>query len=88
MSDAYLNFANSALGARMAGMLGLPRPVPLERFQRYEAGQPVVAGDLLVGAAGAPELLPALLAAFRSMQAATVAHRSVPSICGSAPRAT
>ena len=49
MSDAYLNFANSAFGARLAGMLGLPRPVPLERF---EAGQPVVAGDVLVGAGG------------------------------------
>jgi 3-oxoacyl-[acyl-carrier protein] reductase len=59
MSDAYLNFANSAFGARLAGMLGLPRPVPLERF---EAGQPVVAGDVLVGAGGTPELLPALLA--------------------------
>ena len=74
MSDAYLNFANSAFGARLAGMLGLPRPVPLERF---EAGQPVVAGDVLVGAGGTPELLPALLAAFRAMRAATVAHRSV-----------
>ena len=62
MSDAYLNFANSAFGARLAGMLGLPRPVPLERF---EAGQPVVAGDVLVGAGGTPELLPALLAAFK-----------------------
>ena len=45
MSDAYLNFANSALGARVAGLLGLPQPVPLERFA---PGQPVVDGEVLV----------------------------------------
>ena len=75
MSDAYLNFANSALGARVAGLLGLPQPVPLERFV---AGQPVIDGEVLVAAGGEPQLLPVLLQAFVAMQARTVAHASVP----------
>ena len=76
MSDAYLNFANSAFGSRLTAMLGLPQPVPLDR---YQPGQPVVAGDVLVAAAPDPELTSTLLQAFQSMQAATVAHRSLSS---------
>ena len=75
MSDAYLNFANSAIGARVVGMLGLPRPVALDRFV---PGQPVVDGEVLVAAAPEPGLLPVLLQAFVAMQARTVAHASVP----------
>ena len=75
MSDAYLNFANSAFGARVASLLGLPQPVPLERFA---LGQPVVDGEVLVAAGGEPQLLPVLLRAFAAMQARTVAHGSVP----------
>ena len=33
MSDRYLGFANSNLGRRLVDTLGLPRPVPLERWQ-------------------------------------------------------
>ncbi|EKT4524685.1 3-oxoacyl-ACP reductase [Pseudomonas putida] len=33
MSDRYLGFANSNLGRRLVDALGLPRPVPLERWQ-------------------------------------------------------
>mgnify|MGYP000169695137 CR=1 FL=1 len=65
--DDELIIAFAGFGARLAGMLGLPRPVPLERF---EAGQPVVAGDVLVGAGGTPELLPALLAESEAVAAA------------------
>lgn len=75
MSDAYLNFANSAFGARVAGLLGLPKPVPLERF---EPGQQVIDGEVLVAAGGEPQLLPVLLDAFVAMQARTLAHASVP----------
>ena len=50
MSDGYLDFANSGLGAKLVNMLGLPKPLPLERFQ---AGQPVIQGPVLVGG-GAP----------------------------------
>lgn len=75
MSDAYLNFANSPFGARVASLLGLPQPVPLERFV---PGQPVVDGEVLVAAGGEPQLLPVLLKAFAAMQVNTVAHASVP----------
>ena len=75
MSDAYLNFANSTVGARVAAWLGLPKPVPLERFA---PGQPVIDGEVLVAAGGEPQLLPTLLQALTAMQARTVAHASVP----------
>ncbi len=75
MTDSYLSFANSSLGSRIATLLGLPQPLPLER---YRAGQPVLKGSVLLGAGGEPELLPALAAGFKSMAAQTVAHRSLP----------
>ncbi|MBM3386100.1 MAG: 3-oxoacyl-ACP reductase [Betaproteobacteria bacterium] len=75
MSDAYMNFANSAFGARVANLLGLPKPVPLARFV---PGQPVVEGEVLVAAGGTPQLLPVLSQAFAAMQARSVAHASVP----------
>ena len=74
MSDSYLGFANSSLGSRLASLLGLPQPLPLER---YQAGAPVIQGAVLVGAAGNPELLPALALCFQAMGATTVAHSSV-----------
>ena len=75
MSDAYLNFANSPFGANLTAWLGLPRPVPLER---WSGGQPVIEGEVLVAAGGEPELVPDLVQAFKSMQARTLAHASVP----------
>lgn len=75
MSDAYLNFANSPVGARLAAWLGLPKPVPLDRFA---PGQPVIDGEVLVAAGGEPQLLPVLLQALTAMQVCTVAHASVP----------
>lgn len=75
MSDAYLNFANSTVGARVAAWLGLPMPVPLERFA---PGQPVIDGEVLVAAGGEPQLLPTLLQVLTAMQVRTVAHASVP----------
>ena len=75
MNDSYLGFANSTLGSRIAAMLGLPQPLPLERFK---PGQPVVKGGVLIGGGGNPQLLGALVAAFKSMGAQTVAHKSLP----------
>ncbi len=75
MSDAYMNFANSTVGARVAAWLGLPKPVPLARFA---TGQPVIDGEVLVAAGAEPQLLPTLLQALIAMQARTVAHASVP----------
>ena len=75
MSDSYLDFANSALGSRIAAMLGLPQPVPLER---YRADQPVIKGSVLIGTGGNPELLTALSTALHALGATSVAHRSAP----------
>lgn len=75
MSDSYLDFANSALGSRIAAMLGLPQPVPLER---YRADQPVIKGAVLIGTGGNPELLTALSTALHALGATSVAHRSAP----------
>ena len=51
MSDRYLAFANSNLGRRLVGALGLPAPLRLERWQAGRV-QPVN-GALLLGGTGA-----------------------------------
>ena len=84
MNDSYLGFANSNLGSRIASMLGLPQPLPLERFK---PGQPVIKGGVLIGGGGTPQLLNALVAAFTSMGAQTVAHKSLPQWMGLANEA-
>ena len=75
MTDAYLNFANSMLGSRIASAVGLPRPVVLERFRSH---QPVIDGDVLVGASAGAQNLPGLAQVFKSLQVHTVSH-GVPS---------
>ncbi|MFA9290208.1 MAG: 3-oxoacyl-ACP reductase [Solirubrobacteraceae bacterium] len=46
MEDKYLNFVNSPLGKFIAGKVGLPEPVVLER---YKKGQPIVDGSIILG---------------------------------------
>ncbi|VVO44112.1 3-oxoacyl-ACP reductase [Pseudomonas fluorescens] len=47
MSDRYIDFANSAIGHRLVGALGLPSPV---RLERWEAGRlRPIEGALLIG---------------------------------------
>ena len=75
MTDSYLNFANSPLGAKLADTLGLPKPINLER---YGAGQAVVQGSVLLGGNARSELLGELAAAFASMLVQTVAHTQLP----------
>lgn len=75
MKDSYLNFANTGFGARLAGMLGLPKPLVLER---YRADQPVITGSVLIGGGPAPGLLTALASACKAIQAQTVAHAQLP----------
>lgn len=75
MTDSYLNFANSAIGAMLTNALGLPKPLVLERF---EAGQPAIKGPVLLGGAGEPQLLVALAAVLKSMNAQTLAHAQLP----------
>ena len=45
MAGAYAGFVNSAVGARLAAQLGLPRPV---RLRRYSADAPLVEAPVLV----------------------------------------
>lgn len=79
MPDSYLTFANSRLGSVITSMLGLPQPLPLPRFSRH---QPVLEGEVLVGAGPRPGVLDALVASFASMQAGTLAHDSLPQWTG------
>jgi 3-oxoacyl-[acyl-carrier protein] reductase len=48
MSDRYAQFVNSTLGGLVAAPLGLPRPA---RLPRYRAGDPLIDGTVLLGAA-------------------------------------
>ena len=75
MSDSYLGFANSSLGSRIATLLGLPQPLPLERYRGESA---LIDGAVLVSGAGEPELLPVLARCFKAMGVASIAHRSLP----------
>jgi len=49
MSDRYQSFTQSAIGKLLVKNLGLPNPVPLERWTE---GAPLVDGTVLVGGAG------------------------------------
>ncbi len=46
--DLYSQVVNSRVGGFIAGNVGLPQPVELDR---YEKGQPLIEGDVLLGAA-------------------------------------
>ncbi len=48
MADRYQQFTTSALGAKLADLVGLPAPT---RLRRHEPGQPVVTGPVLLHAA-------------------------------------
>jgi 3-oxoacyl-[acyl-carrier protein] reductase len=48
MADRYSQLVNSRVGGFIAGNVGLPQPVELER---YEPGQPLISGEVLLGAA-------------------------------------
>ena len=75
MKDGYIDFANSNMGAKLVNALGLPKPLPLER---YEAGQPVIKGSVLIGGGGEPQLLEALAGVFKRLGAQTLAHERLP----------
>ena len=75
MSDNYLNFANSSFGSKLADLLGLPKPLLLER---YQADQPLINGPLLLGAGPAPALTEQLAQLFAGAGVQTLAHSSMP----------
>jgi 3-oxoacyl-[acyl-carrier protein] reductase len=57
VSDLYAEAVNSLPGRLIAGRLGLPRPV---RLERHRSGTPVISGPVLLGAAPGGRLAPAL----------------------------
>ena len=48
MTDRYQQLVNTPIGRVVSKQIGLPTPIPLER---YEPGQPVVDGPVLLGSA-------------------------------------
>jgi 3-oxoacyl-[acyl-carrier protein] reductase len=75
MSDGYLDFANHPIGNKLVNALGLPKPLPLER---YKAGEPVVRGSVLVGGSEGAQLLSALAGVMKAIGAQTLAHARLP----------
>ncbi len=75
MKDSYRNFANTGFGARLTSMLGLPRPLVLERCR---ADQPPVSASVLLGGTDSSQLLQALATSFKSMNAQVVFHTQLP----------
>ena len=57
MSDRYQQLVNTPIGKIVSKQIGLPAPVKLER---YERGQPVVTGPVLLGAAPGARLAGAI----------------------------
>jgi 3-oxoacyl-[acyl-carrier protein] reductase len=62
VADWYTNFANSGFGTTVTKQLGLPRPVEL---RRYEPGQPLLPGPVVVGSAGQGRLRDTVTAVLR-----------------------
>ncbi|HEU4598288.1 MAG TPA: short chain dehydrogenase, partial [Solirubrobacterales bacterium] len=66
MPDRYSQVVNAPLVGTIARQLGLPQPVALDR---YQPGQPVVAGPVLTGAAPGGRLGKAVAAILDSVKA-------------------
>lgn len=66
MPDRYQQLVNSPIGRIVSRQIGLPTPVPLER---YELGQPVISGPVLLGVAGGSQLAGAVAAVLASVGA-------------------
>lgn len=62
MADWYTNFANSGFGTTITKQLGLPRPAEL---RRYEPGEPLLPGPVVVGSAGQGRLRDTVSAVLR-----------------------
>jgi 3-oxoacyl-[acyl-carrier protein] reductase len=68
MPDRYQQLINTPIGQIVAKQVGLPNP---PRLERYQAGQPVVDGPVLLGAARGSRLAAPLTAALASVGAET-----------------
>ena len=65
--DRYSQLVNSRIGGLIAGNVGLPQPVELDR---YSPGDPVVRGEVLLGAAAGSRLVGAVARVLASAGAA------------------
>jgi 3-oxoacyl-[acyl-carrier protein] reductase len=66
MSDRYQQLVNTPIGKIVSKQIGLPAPVKLER---YERGQPIVAGPVLFGAAPGSRLAGAVAKVLKDIDA-------------------
>jgi 3-oxoacyl-[acyl-carrier protein] reductase len=66
MADRYQQLVNTPIGRIVSKQVGLPAPVKLER---YQPGQPVIAGPVLLGAASGGRLAGAIATVLRSVRA-------------------
>jgi 3-oxoacyl-[acyl-carrier protein] reductase len=66
MADRYQQLINTPVGKIVSKQIGLPSPVPL---QRYEPGQPVIDGTVLFGAASASTLSAAIAQTLAAVEA-------------------
>jgi 3-oxoacyl-[acyl-carrier protein] reductase len=69
VTDRYQQLVNTPIGRIVSKQVGLPTPIPLER---YEPGQPVVDGPVLVGAASGSRLETAIRAVLDRVNAELV----------------
>ncbi len=68
MSDTYSQLVNNPLGSLIAKNVGLPQPVPLDR---YVEGAPLIDGTVLLGSAPGGRLGPAIAAVLAGAEVAT-----------------
>jgi 3-oxoacyl-[acyl-carrier protein] reductase len=66
MSDRYQQLVNTPIGKIVSKQIGLPAPVKLER---YEPGQPVVSGPVLLGAAPGGRLIGPVAKVLKAIEA-------------------
>jgi 3-oxoacyl-[acyl-carrier protein] reductase len=66
MSDRYQQLVNTPIGKIVSKQIGLPTPFKLER---YEPGQPVVSGPVLLGAANGGRLAGAVARVLKAIDA-------------------
>jgi 3-oxoacyl-[acyl-carrier protein] reductase len=68
MADRYSDIVNTPIGKAIVKQFGLPSPIPLER---YELGQPVISGPVLLGGAPGGRLAPELTKILKAIDAET-----------------
>ncbi|MBV2235055.1 MAG: 3-oxoacyl-ACP reductase [Sterolibacterium sp.] len=86
MTDKYMQFANSAVGSKLAGLLGLPRPPVLARYQA-DPQKPLLDGSVVLGSAGGGALLDAVVKVLIGIKAPVLAHGEAPRWVGAANQA-